>query len=70
MAAAPTAQTVAAGLPTAALLALLGPSPITEDQLIRQTGLPSAEVLETLTELDLDGHIQRHPGGFVSLAVA
>ncbi|MEM9429949.1 MAG: DNA-processing protein DprA [Pseudomonadota bacterium] len=53
-----------------ALLTLLGPSPVSEDLLIRQSGLRSAEVLEALTDLDLDGRIARHPGGYVSLAVA
>ncbi len=52
------------------LLNLLGPSPISEDALIRQTGRPAGAVLEALTDLDLEGLIARHPGGLVSREVA
>ena len=69
-----TPQTVAReaenGAATGVVLSMLGPSPVSEDVIIRQTGLPSAVVLEALVELDVVGSIDRHPGGLVSRAVA
>ncbi|MEM8789020.1 MAG: DNA-processing protein DprA [Pseudomonadota bacterium] len=52
------------------ILNLLGPAPISEDALIRDLSHPPAQVLAALSELDLSGQIQRHPGGLVSSAVA
>ena len=49
------------------LLSALGPSPMAEDQLIRDIGQPTATILAELVALELDGAIQRHPGGLVSL---
>ncbi len=49
------------------ILARLGPSPVAEDQLIRDLGTPAAEVSPELVALELDGRIQRAPGGLVSL---
>lgn len=49
------------------LLNLLSSNPIPLDNLIRQSGLTEAEVLTELTELDMEGKIERHPGGGVSL---
>lgn len=49
------------------ILGLLSPAPISEDALIRQLSAPSSPVLATLGELDLQGRIERHPGGLVSL---
>ncbi|MEO1000365.1 MAG: DNA-processing protein DprA [Pseudomonadota bacterium] len=57
---APTGQ-----LPTQ-ILNLLTLAPTPEDTLIRRTGAPAAAVLEALTELELDGHVTRHPGGLLS----
>jgi DNA processing protein len=51
-----------------AILELLGPSPITVDDLIRQCGVPAAVVLTTLLELELAGRAQRQAGNRVSLA--
>ncbi|PCD77847.1 DNA-processing protein DprA [Pseudothioclava arenosa] len=48
------------------LLSLLGPSPSTEDQLIRDLGADPAAVARTLLALELDGQVQRHPGGLLS----
>jgi DNA processing protein len=53
------------GLPRA-ILNLLGPAPISEDALIRQLARPPAEVMAAITELDLAGQVQRHPGGLLS----
>ena len=44
----------------------LGPSPLAEDQLIRDLGAPSSAVAPVLTELELDGAIQRQPGGLLA----
>ena len=49
------------------LLGLLGPAPVGEDVLIRTLGLPASAVAEVLLELELAGHVSRHPGGLVSL---
>lgn len=50
------------------LLTLLGPVPVPEDVLIRETGRPAAQIAAELTDLELSGQIRRHPGGLVSLA--
>nr|WP_221240434.1 DNA-processing protein DprA [Sphingobium boeckii] len=52
----------------AALLSLLSHTPVPVDELIRQTGLPSAIVQTVLLELELGGRLQRHAGAKVSLA--
>jgi DNA processing protein len=48
------------------ILARLGPSPIAEDQLIRDLALPPAALAPGLLELELDGRIQRQAGGLLS----
>ncbi|WP_111733396.1 DNA-processing protein DprA [Roseovarius amoyensis] len=48
------------------ILNRLGPSPLAEDQLIRDLAAPAATVAPALTELELDGRITRHPGGLLS----
>ncbi len=48
------------------ILARLGPSPVPEDQLIRDLAMPSAAVTAELVTLELDGHIARHAGGFLT----
>ena len=50
------------------ILDRLGPSPLAEDQLIRDLGLRAAAVSPALTDLELDGRIRRQPGGLLSLA--
>ena len=49
-----------------ALLSMLGPSPMAEDQLIRDLQQPAATVMAELVALELDGVIQRHPGGLIT----
>ncbi len=49
------------------ILARLGPAPLAEDQLIRDLGAKSGQVSPALTDLELDGRIQRQPGGLLSL---
>jgi DNA processing protein len=48
------------------ILARLGPSPVAEDQLIRDLDVPAATVLPELVTLELDGLIQRQSGGLLS----
>ncbi len=48
------------------ILNRLGPSPMAEDQLIRDLALPAGEVTPELVALELDGKIQRAPGGMLS----
>jgi DNA processing protein len=48
------------------ILARLGPSPLAEDQLIRDLAMPSATVVSQLLTLELDGRIHRAPGGLLS----
>ncbi|GGX49079.1 DNA processing protein DprA [Tateyamaria omphalii] len=50
------------------ILSRLGPSPLAEDQLIRDLGAPSAAVAPVLVELELDGAIDRAPGGLLTRA--
>ncbi|ESY09717.1 MULTISPECIES: DNA-processing protein DprA [unclassified Mesorhizobium] len=49
------------------VLEVLGPTPVGVDEIIRHTGLNSAQVSMVLLELDLAGRIERHAGGNVSL---
>ncbi|WP_420586448.1 DNA-processing protein DprA [Ruegeria sp.] len=50
------------------ILARLGPSPIAEDQLIRDIAASAGEIGPVLVDLELDGRIQRQPGGLLSLS--
>jgi len=50
------------------ILSRLGPSPIAEDQLIRDLSAPAGHVGPALTDLELDGKIERRSGGLLSLA--
>jgi DNA processing protein len=45
----------------------LGPSPLAEDQLIRDLGLAARMVAPALMDLELEGRVQRHPGGLLAL---
>lgn len=51
----------------ARVLSLLGPSPVTVDELIRIAGLSAREVQGVLVELDIDGRLERHGANAVSL---
>ena len=50
------------------ILSRLGPSPVAEDQLIRDLDLPSQQITPELLNLELDGKIIRAAGGLLSLA--
>ena len=47
---------------------LLGPSPVGLDDLVRAAGAPVSEVRSTLFDLELEGRLERHGGGLISLA--
>ncbi len=47
----------------------LGPTPVEIDDIIRHTGFAASTVYLVLLELDLAGRLDRHTGGFVSLAI-
>ncbi len=49
------------------ILSRLGPSPLAEDQLIRDLRAPAANVAPALTDLELDGRIERQAGGLLAL---
>ena len=49
------------------VLAALGSTPVTVDELCRRCHLSSLEMARLLAELELDGRLERHPGQFVSL---
>ncbi len=50
------------------ILDRLGPSPLAEDQLIRDLQAPARTVAPALIDLELDGRIRRQAGGLLSLA--
>jgi DNA processing protein len=49
------------------ILDRLGPSPLAEDQLIRDLSSAAHQVTPALVALELEGRIQRQPGGLLSL---
>jgi DNA processing protein len=51
------------------ILARLGPSPLAEDQLIRDLAMPPAQITPQLLMLELEGKVLRQPGGLLSRAV-
>ena len=55
------------GDPVAVLTALMGPSPVPIDALVRLSGLTPAQVNASLVDLDLAGRIEKHGLGLVSL---
>ena len=50
------------------VIELLAPSPVSVDEIVRQSGASSGEVQLVLLELDLAGQLDRHAGGKVSRA--
>lgn len=50
------------------VVGLMSMSPVSVDELVRQTGLPPALVQTALLELEIAGRLQRHAGGKVSLS--
>jgi DNA processing protein len=54
----------------ASVEALLGPSPVPVDEIIRLSGAPAGSVQTALLEMDLAGRLDRHVGNKVSLRPA
>lgn len=54
--------------PDRQILDLLSPTPMAEDQLIRDLNAPAAQVTPQLIRLELQGKIRRDAGGLLSLA--
>ena len=54
-------------MPRALIKQLLGPSPISIDDLVRLTGRTVSIVQTVLLELELEGLIERHGGGLISI---
>lgn len=50
----------------ARILDRLGPSPLAEDQLIRDLARPAEEVTPELVSLEIEGRIERQPGGLIA----
>ena len=48
------------------ILDRLGPSPVAEDQLLRDLALPAQAIAPALLFLELDGRVQRQPGGMLA----
>jgi DNA processing protein len=48
------------------ILSRLGPSPVAEDQLIRDLGQPASSVTPELVTLELEGRIERQAGGLLT----
>jgi DNA processing protein len=53
----------------AMILDRLAPAPLAEDQLIRDLAADAQSVAPALLDLELDGQIQRHPGGLITRTV-
>ena len=51
----------------ARIVSLLGPTPVSIDDLIRLSGSPAAIMQMTLLELELAGRLRRQHGGLVAL---
>ena len=49
------------------VVALLGPTPVSIDEIARQTGMPAGALGIILTDLELGGRLERHAGGRVAL---
>jgi DNA processing protein len=48
------------------IIALLSPTPVAIDEIVRQSGLPPSVVQTVLLELELAGRIERHAGGRIA----
>ncbi|MBW6505777.1 MAG: DNA-processing protein DprA [Rhodobacteraceae bacterium] len=53
----------------ATILDRLGPSPLAEDQLIRDLALPASQIAPELLALEIEGRIERQPGGMLARVV-
>jgi len=48
------------------IVALLSPTPVAIDEIVRQSGLPPSVVQTVLLELELAGRVERHAGGRIA----
>jgi DNA processing protein len=48
------------------ILSRLGPSPLAEDQLLRDLNVAPTDLAPELLTLELDGRIARQPGGLLT----
>ena len=64
---APPASLDASERDRAAIASLLGPTAVSVDEIVRQSGLAPAIVQTVLLELELGGRLERHAGGRVAL---
>ena len=51
------------------VLALLGPAPVSVDDIIRETGQDAGVILAALMDMEISGAITRNPDGGVQAAV-
>lgn len=51
------------------ILSQLGPTPVPEDQLLRDLGVSTAAAAAVIVDLELEGKLIRHPGGMLARAV-
>lgn len=51
------------------ILARLSPSPMAEDQIIRDLGISASQAASTIVDLEIDGKVQRIHGGMIALNV-
>ncbi|MGV6802788.1 MAG: DNA-processing protein DprA [Ruegeria sp.] len=63
----PEQATIKCGTLQSKVLSRLGPSPIAEDQLIRDVRTTAGEIAPVLVDLELEGRIHRQAGGLLSL---
>lgn len=54
---------------TQRVIELLGPTPVTVDEIVRASDAPAREVRTVLFELELAGRLERHGGDLVSLVI-
>ncbi|WP_456298836.1 DprA-like winged helix domain-containing protein, partial [Geminicoccus harenae] len=66
----PASGSPAPGGLVAQVLACLGAEPLAVDDLVRQCQATTAQIHETLLELELEGRLERHGGNRVSLLFA
>ena len=68
--AAPPGKSIAGALDLSRrILSLLGPTPVSEDQLIRDLNIPAQTVSRELVSLELEGKLTRKSGGMLALPV-
>ncbi len=63
----PKTQNPSDALPSQ-ILAMLSPTPLAEDSLIRDLGVPAQQVMNAFLDLEMAGKLERHAGGMVALA--